>query len=270
MKKIILTLTVLVLVLSACGKGGNADKTLKVAVTLDPHSKIVEFAKPILKDKYDIDVEVKVLDDFYIFNEALNSGEIDVNYFQHVPFFNSEVADKGYEISNIGGVHIEPFGFYSSTIESVEELKDGDTIVISTSTSDYGRLLDILSKAGVIKLKEGADLINGTLDDIEENPKNLKFIEVKPELLSLAYENKEGALVAINGNYAITAGLNPVEDAVILEEASQENPFVNIIACKKGNEDVEKIKDFVEVLQSEEVKNFITETYTDGSVIPAK
>ncbi len=270
MKKIILTLVILTLVLASCGKGGSEDKTLKVAVTLDPHSKIVDFAKPILKEKYGVEVDMQVLDNYYIFNEALNSGEIDVNYFQHVPFFNDEVAEKGYEIANIAGVHIEPFGFYSKTIDSVDELKDGDTIIISTSISDYGRLLGILDKAGVIKLKEGADLITATFDDIVENPKNLKFTEVKPELLSLSYENEEGALVAINGNYAITAGLNPLKDAVILEEASQDNPYVNIIACKKGNEDKEKIKAFVEVLQSDEVKKFISDTYSDGSVIPAK
>lgn len=243
---------------------------LKVSATLDPHSTILEFAKPILLEKYNIELEIEVLDDYYVFNKALDAKEVDANYFQHVPFFNGEVEANGYKISNVAGIHIEPFGFYSKTVKSIDEIQEGAKVVISNSVADHGRILAILEKAGLIKLKEGTDVLNATSADIEENAKNLQFIEVKPELLTSAYENNEGDLIAINGNYAIQAKLNPVKDAVILEQADSTNPYVNIIAVQEGTQEDAKIKALVEVLKSDEVKEFIKTTWTDGSVIPAE
>ncbi len=283
MKKFIklISATLLALSLVACAKSEEAkpaettttektSETLKVSATLDPHSTILEFAKPILKEKYNIDLEIQVLDDYYVFNKALDSGEVDANYFQHVPFFNGEVEANGYKISNVAGIHIEPFGFYSKTIKSVDEIKDKAKVVISNSVADHGRILSILEKAGLIKLAAGVDALTATTKDIVENPKNLTFIEVKPELLTISFENNEGDLVAINGNYAIQAGLNPTKDAVIIEQADSTNPYVNIVACKQGHENDEKIKALVEVLKSAEVKEFIQKTWADGSVIPAE
>lgn len=255
---------------STTSETASESQTLKVSATLDPHSTILEFAKPILKEKYNIDLEIEVLDDYYVFNKALDAGEVDANYFQHVPFFNGEVEANGYKISNIAGIHIEPFGFYSKTVKSTEEISDGATVVISNSVADHGRILSILEKAGLIKLADGTDALNATIEDIVENTKNLKFVEVKPELLTASFENNEGVLVAINGNYAIQANLNPVKDAVILEQADETNPYVNIIAVKQGSEEDERIKALVDVLKSDEVKAFITETWADGSVIPAQ
>ena len=169
---------------------GTTDEPTKLVVsaTLDPHSQILEFAKPILLEEYNIDLEIEVLDDYYIFNKALDSGEVDANYFQHLPFFNDEVEANGYDIVNAGGIHIEPFGFYSQTVSSVDEVADGATVIISNSVSDHGRILTILEQAGLIKLADDVDAINATVEDIVENPKNLEFKEIKPELLSLAYE----------------------------------------------------------------------------------
>ena len=274
MKKLLCLLFVLLL-LAGCG-GNDAvaseekeDKVISVACTAEPHATILEFAKDLVaKEGYELKIDI--WDDYYIFNSALENGDIDANYFQHIPFFNNEVAEKGYDIANAGGVHIEPFGFYSNSIKSVDELKDGDVVVISNSVSDHGRILAILDDAGVITLKDGVDAMTATLDDIAENPKNLEFKEVKPELLTNSYEYNEGALVAINGNYAIAYGLNPTKDAVILESAGQDNPYVNIVACKSENVNSEKIQVLVKVLQSDEVKNFIAEKYNDGSVIAAE
>ncbi len=250
--------------------GTSAEPTkLVVSATLDPHAKILEFAKPILLEDYNIDLEIEVLDDYYIFNKALDAGEVDANYFQHLPFFNDEVEANGYDIVNAGGIHIEPFGFYSQTVSSVDEVPDGATVIISNSVSDHGRILTILAHSGLITLADDVDAISATVEDIVDNPKNLQFKEIKPELLSLAYENNEGDLVAINGNYAMQAGLNPVEDAVILESADETNPYVNIIACRSGDETRPEIQALVEVLKSDEVKQFVEETY-GGSVILAE
>ena len=275
MKKLLTVAIVCLLAVGvvACG-GNNQDastdqKKLVVSATLDPHSKILEEAKPILKEKYGIDLEIKVLDDYYIFNKALENGEVDANFFQHVPFFDGEVKDKGYKnIVNAARIHLEPFGFYSKTVKSKDEVKDGATIVISNSVADHGRILAILAKEGLITLKDGTDELNATVKDIDQNPKNLTFKEVKPELLATAYNNGEGDLVAINGNYAIQASLNPTKDAVILETATEDNPYVNIVACQKGHESDDKIKALIEVLKSDDIKKFIEDTYK-GSVIPA-
>ena len=273
MKKLVVVLLSVLLVfgLAACGgnESKNDEKTITVVATLDPHSKVLEFAKDILaKDGWDL--KITVVDDYYIPNKSVDGGDADANYFQHVPFFDGEVSANDYALVNAAGIHIEPFGFYSKTITSVDALKDGAKVVISNSVADHGRILSILDKAGVITLKEGVDALNATTADIASNPKNLVFIEVKPELLTLAFENNEGDLVAINGNYAIQGGLNPTKDAVILEQADATNPYVNILACRAGEENSEKIQALVKVLKSDEVRNFILSTYSDGSVIPAE
>ena len=273
MRKLLTVLASLALVagLTGCSSNsGSSENVLKVSATLDPHAKILEAAAPILEEDYGIELEIEVLDDYYIFNKALDAGEVDANYFQHVPFFNGEVEANGYDIVNVAGIHIEPFGFYSKTVNSIDALPNNAEIVISNSISDHGRILSILDKAGVITLKSGVSALEATTADIVANPKNVTFKEIKPELLTLAYENGEGDLVAINGNYAIQAGLNPTEDSVLLEQADSTNPYVNIVACKAGNENSDKIKALVEVLKSEDIKSFITSTYSDGSVIPAE
>ena len=274
MKKTFALLLVVALVFGLFGcqsptATGGEDKKIVVSATLDPHSKVLEFAKPLLEEK-GYTLEIKVIDDYYVHNKALNDGEVDANYFQHVPFFNDEVAANGYDIANVAGIHVEPFGFYSKTVTSVTEIKDGATIVVSNSVSDHGRILAILADAGLITLAEGATALSATTADIVSNPKNLKFKEIKPDLLSIAYANNEGDLVAINGNFAIQAGLNPTKDAVILEKGGADNPYVNIVATKAGNENSDKIKALIEVLKSDAVKQFILDTYSDGSVIPAE
>ncbi|MDR1794346.1 MAG: methionine ABC transporter substrate-binding protein [Erysipelotrichaceae bacterium] len=280
MKKTFVTILALSLLLilfgcsnksSSTGSGDAASEPVKivVAATLDPHSRILEYVKPILAEQ-GYDLEIRVLDDYYVFNKLLDDGEIDANYFQHIPFFNGEVEANGYEITNVAGVHIEPFGFYSKTISSVEELSDGATIIISNNVAEYGRVLSILDKAGVITLKDDFDVFNATLNDIAENPKNLVFTEVKPELLTTAYDNDEGELIAINGNYALQAGLNPTKDAVILEQADATNPYVNVLTVRIGTENDPKIVALANALKSDAVKQFILDTYADGSVIPAQ
>lgn len=269
MKKLLVILFALVLLTACGGNKKNDENVIVVACTAEPHATILEEASPLLAEK-GYELKIEILDDYYIFNSALDSGDIDANYFQHIPFFNNEVSEKGYDIANAGGVHIEPFGFYSNRYSSVEEVKDGDTVIISNSVSDHGRILSILEDAGLIKLKDGVGALDATLEDIVENPKNLQFIEVKPELLTNSYKYDEGALVAINGNYAIGYGLNPTKDALILESAGQDNPYVNIVACRSADLGSAKINALVEVLQSEEIKDFILNKYSDGSVIPAE
>lgn len=267
-KKIILlsTLLSLLLFLFACSKTNDSEKTIHVVATLEPHSTILESIRPQLEKK-GYQLKITIVEDYYTPNRSVNDKEADANYFQHVPFFENEVRNHGYDLVNVASIHLEPFGLYSQSIKNLSELKNGAKIVISNSPSDNGRILNILKENNLISLKEGSDIIKASIKDIADNPKKLEFIEVKPELLTLAYKNNEGDLVAINGNYAISAGLSPTKDALFLEKANIDNPYVNIIACRKEKANTPKIKALVECLQSKETKDFIKNHYQDGSVI---
>lgn len=249
---------------------GEAEKLVVIA-TANPHEVILNAAKPLLKSDYNIDLEIIETEDYYTPNRAVSDGDADANFFQHVPFFDNEKAENGYKISNVAGIHIEPFGFYSKKYKSLDELPDGAHIITSNSVADHGRILEILAKAGLITLREGVDTLSATKEDITENPHSFDFsIEVNPEQLTNALEDAQADLVAINGNYAIGAGLKPSTDALLLEQADQDNPYVNIVAVQEGHEEDAKIKALVEVLTSEEIRSFIETTWSDGSVIPAK
>lgn len=275
MKKVskIVFISLIALLITGCSNSASNENALKVACTLDPHSKILEEAKPILKEKYNIDLEIQVLDDYYIFNKSLNNDEVDANYFQHLPFFEEDVTKNKYDLVNAGGIHIEPFGIYSKTYKDVKDIKDGASIIVSNSIADNGRILSILADAKLITIPADKNVFDITIADIKDskeyNPKGLKFSEVKPEFLVTTFNNKEADLVAINGNYAIQGGLNPMKDSIILESANQDNPYVNIVATTSKLKDDKKTKALVDVLQSKEIQNFITKTYSNGAVIPA-
>ena len=272
----ILTSALLAASLAACGSSSgssassNGPEKLKIIATANPHEIILNQAKPILLEKYGVELEIIETEDYYTPNRAVSDGDADANFFQHVPFFENEKKENGYKISNVAGIHIEPFGFYSKKYKSVSELPDGAHIIMSNSVADHGRVLEILAKAGLITLKDGVDSLSATKEDIVDNPHNFDFsIEVNPEQLTNAFDDAKADLVAINGNYAIGAGLKPSSDALILEQADQTNPYVNIVAVQEGHENDAKIKALVEVLQSDEIRKFIETNWADGSVIPA-
>lgn len=267
MKKLLTALLACAFIFTGCGSKTDDSKTIKVMCTVDPHSIILEEAKDLLADK-GYTLEISTTDNYYIPNEAVSNGEIDANYFQHVIFFENEKNSHDYKIANAGSIHLEPFGLYSKTITKIDDLKNGATVIISNSVADHGRILSLLETAGLITLKEGIVKSEATQKDVIANPLNLTFKEVAPELLTTTFENGEGDLVAINGNYALQGGLNPIKDAVVLE-SSDNNPYVNIVACQEGHENDEKITALVDVLTSEEIQSFI-ETKYEGSVIVAK
>ncbi|KQB91939.1 MetQ/NlpA family ABC transporter substrate-binding protein [Geobacillus thermodenitrificans] len=268
---------VLVFALAACGgnkdenatggdKGGELVK-LKVGASNVPHAEILEQAKPLLEEK-GIDLEIITFQDYILPNKALADKDIDANYFQHIPYLEAQMEEHGYNFVNVGGIHIEPIGLYSKKYKSVEELPNGATIIMSNSVADHGRILSMLQEKGLIKLKEGVDKTRATVNDIVENPKKLKFkADVDAGLLPQVYQNGEGDAVLINANYALDAGLDPAKDPIAVE-SPKDNPYVNIVAVRKGDENRKEIKTLVEVLQSKEIQDFITEQYK-GAVIPA-
>ncbi|WP_025116637.1 MetQ/NlpA family ABC transporter substrate-binding protein [Lysinibacillus fusiformis] len=283
MKKLLtgLFLSILVLALAACGtdkkedsNSASGDKTdskenvtLKVGASNTPHAVILDKAKPILAEK-GIDLEVETYTDYVLPNQDLESKDLDANYFQHIPYLELQIKDNGYDFVNAGGVHIEPIGIYSKKYKSLEELPEGATILLSNSVSDHGRMLSLLEAKGLIKLKDGIDKTAAEIKDIDENPKNFKFdANTAPEMLVQMYENNEGDAVLINSNFAIDNGLNPIEDAISLED--KESPYVNIIAVRAGDESRPEIKTLLEVLTSKEIQDFILEEWK-GAVVPVQ
>lgn len=274
MKKFVagILLSASAITLAACGGGadsssGGDSKELVVGASNIPHSEILEQAKPLLEEK-GIELKIETYQDYILPNEDLENGDLDANYFQHIPYFEAQMADHGYDFANAGGIHIEPIGVYSKKYKSLDELPEGATILISNSVADHGRILSMLEAEGLITLKEGIDKTTAEVKDIVDNPKNLEFdAEYEAALLVQMYENEEGDAVLINSNYAIDAGLNPLEDSIAIENS--ESPYVNIIAVKAGNEKNKEIKALVEVLKSKEIQDFILEEW-GGSVVPVK
>lgn len=274
MKKFVagILLSASAITLAACGGGagsssGGDSKELVVGASNIPHSEILEQAKPLLEEK-GIELKIETYQDYILPNEDLENGDLDANYFQHIPYFEAQMADHGYDFANAGGIHIEPIGVYSKKYKSLDELPEGATILISNSVADHGRILSMLEAEGLITLKEGIDKTTAEVKDIVDNPKNLEFdAEYEAALLVQMYENEEGDAVLINSNYAIDAGLNPLEDSIAIENS--ESPYVNIIAVKAGNEKNKEIKALVEVLKSKEIQDFILDEW-GGSVVPVK
>lgn len=276
--KIFATLLALSLALSltACGSksndAANSDAqteqpaenqetvTLNVAASPTPHAEILKECVPILAEQ-GIDLQVHEYSDYVIPNTAVEDGEEDANYFQHIPYLDDFNAQRGTHLVSVTGVHIEPMGIYAGKSASLDELPDGATVAVPNDATNEGRALLLLEKQGLIKLADDSNL-SSTPKDIVENPKNLTFTEVEaatvPSIVS------EVDIAVINSNYAMGAGFNPVEDALALE--ASDSPYVNVLVCKEGNENNEAIQALAEALHSDTVKNFITENY-GGAVV---
>lgn len=239
--------------------------TITVAASATPHAEILEQVKPILAAE-GWDLEVTVFDDYVQPNLVVDSGDIDANYFQHIPYLENFNEEKGTDLVNAGGIHYEPFGIYPGTKSSLDELEDGDVIAVPNDTTNEARALLLLEANGVLSLKEGAGL-TATTKDIESYSKEIEIEEL--EAAQVARVKDEVAFVVLNGNYALEAGFSVAKDAIAYETADSEaaKTYVNVIAVKSGNENSEKITALVNALKSDEITKYINDTY-DGAVIP--
>ena len=233
---------------AAAAGGSEESKTITVAASPTPHSEII-----------------KVFEDYVQPNEVVNSGEIDCNYFQHVPYLESFNEEKGTDLVVAGKIHYEPLGIYPGTKKTLEEIGEGDVIAVPNDTTNEARALLLLQDNGIIKLKDGAG-ITATKQDIAENPHKVEIKEL--EAAQIPHVKDEVAYSVMNGNYALQAGLIAAKDALSYELPDSEAAatYVNVIAVKAGNEENEGIKALVEVLKSEDIKKFIADNY-DGAVI---
>lgn len=251
---------------AAASPAGNtaAAKKIVIGASPTPHTIILKEAAKLLKAK-GYDLEIKELNDYVIPNTALEGKEIDANYFQHQPYLDQFNKEKGTNLVSAGSIHYEPFGIYAGKTKAIADLKDGATVAVPNDVSNEARALLLLQAQGLIKLKDGAD-VTATQKDIAENKKNIKFKEIEAAQLVRALPDVD--LAVINGNYALQGNLK-VSDALAVEadDSIAAKTYANIIAVRKGDENREDIKALVEVLKSDDIKNFIKNTF-NGAVVP--
>ena len=262
MKKLFAIALVLVLALTA---SAFAATKISIGATPAPHAEILEVAKEILA-KQDIELEIVVFNDYIQPNTAVENGQLDGNYFQHILYLNSFNEENGTHLVAVEKIHYEPFGIYAGKCDALANIPEGAQIAVPNDSTNEARALLLLEQEGVIKLAEGVGL-NATKLDIVENPYNVDIVEIEAAQLPRSLSSVEFAV--INGNYAIDAGLK-ASDALAFEDSESDaikNNYVNTLVVKEGNENNEAILALAEVLKSDEIKNFINETY-DGAVIP--
>lgn len=263
MKKTLLVFLVLAVSFAVFAAGAKENDSNKIIVgaTPEPHAEMLKLVVDDLA-KQGYTLEVKEFTDYVTPNDAVEDGQIDANFFQHIPYMNSFNSEHGYHLVNAGGIHVEPLALYSSKHKSLNDIPNGATIAVPNDPTNEGRALLLLESAGLIKLKDSNNLESTPLD-VASNPKNIKFKEIEAASLPRVLADVDGAV--INGNYAIPAGLNAAKDGLVVEGAN--SPYVNIISVKAGNENNPAIKALVKALQSQEIKDWVTKTYVNGEVV---
>lgn len=249
--------------LSGCGSSAE-DKTIKVGASPSPHAEILGAAKDLLAEQ-GWTLEVVEYSDYIQPNAALTNGELDANYFQHLPYLENYNAENGTDLASAAEVHFEPLGLYAGKTASVDELADGAQIAVPSDTTNEARALLLLEAQGLITLKDGVGL-EATANDIVENPKNIEVIEAEAAALPRMLEDVDMAV--INGNYALSSGLDASLVVAQEDDASEASGvYPNVVAVRSDAVDSEKTKALVAALESDEVKQFIEETY-GSAVIP--
>lgn len=261
------------LVISGCGSSNSsdttstesaADKTITIGATATPHAEILnDVVKDILAEE-GYTLEVTEFSDYVQPNTAVENGELDANYFQHINYLDSFNVENGTHLTSVGYVHYEPFGLYAGKSSSLSDIKDGATIAVPNDTTNEARALLLLQQEGIITLKDGAG-VTATTKDIVENPHNIEIKELAAEQVSRSLDDVDYAV--INGNYALQAGLK-VADALATESSEGEaaQQYGNVLVVKEGNENSEKIQALYKALTSDKVKEYIDSTY-NGAVV---
>lgn len=252
----------LLAVFAVAAFSAQAAETLTVAATAVPHAELLEFVKPQLA-KEGVTLNIKVFTDYVQPNVQVAEKRLDANFFQHQPYLDEFNKSRGTRLVSVAGVHVEPFGAYSHKINDIEDLPNGANVVIPNDATNGGRALLLLAKAGIITLKPEAG-ITATPRDIADNPKRIRVRELEAATLPRVLNQVDLAL--INTNYALEAGLNPAEDALVIE--GSESPYVNILVSREDNKDSPAMQKLAKALHSDAVKQFIAEKY-QGAVVPA-
>ena len=267
MKKVLAVVLSLVLCLSLslCAFAEKNDKVITVAASPTPHAEILAVAAEVL-EKEGWKLEITEYNDYVVPNNVVEDEEIDANYFQHQPYLDTFNEENGTHLVSVAQIHYEPFGIYAGTKDSIDALKKGDKIAIPNDGSNRARGLLLLEAQGIITLKEGVGM-EATVLDIESKSVDVEIVEM--EAAQIAGVRDSVALAVINGNYALNAGLNAGKDAIAIEDAESisATTYANILVVKEGNEKTAKTEALKKALLSDEVRNYINETYS-GAVVP--
>lgn len=258
LKKITITAGLALSLLS----GAAFAETIKIGVTPGPHAQILEKVKENAA-KEGLDIEILEFSDYVVPNQALNDGELQANSFQHKPYLDNQIADRGFDLVDVAYTVNFPLGIYSKKFESFDALPDGATIGIPNDPTNGGRALLVLADHGHIKLNAEKGL-RVTVADVTENPKNFRFIELDAAQLPRSLDDTDAS--AINSNYALEAGLNPSNDSILLESAKA--PYVNLIAVRSADKDAEWVKQLIAQYHTDDVRQFVLDTFK-GAVVPA-
>ncbi|MEK9496652.1 MetQ/NlpA family lipoprotein [Photorhabdus sp. P32] len=251
------------LILSGCGQEKQDPNHIKVGVIVGAEQEVAEIAKKVAKDKYGLDVELVTFNDFVLPNEALSKGDIDLNAYQHKPYMDQQIKDRGYKMVIVGNSFVYPIAGYSKKIKSLDELQDGSQIALPNDPTNLGRSLLLLQKQDLIKLKDGIGLLPTVLD-VVENPKNLKLVELEAPQLPRSLDDQKIALAIINTTYASQIGLTPAKDGLFVED--KDSPYVNLLVSREDNKDAENVKKFVKAYQSDEVDEAANKIFNGGAV----
>ncbi len=261
----------LALSLAACGGGGSSssssaaeDIVIKVGASPAPHAAILEVAKPILAEQ-GITLEIVEFTDYVLPNLSLEDGSLDANFFQHVPYLDWFNTEHGTDLVVVGGVHYEPMGIYPGKTLTLTELAEGAIIGIPNDRSNGARALLLLQELGYITLAEDAGL-DAAVTDITENPLNLEIVELAAEQLPLSLPDLDFAV--INGNYAVSAGIQATVLAAEAADGDGATYYQNVLVIRAEDADSEVIAKLYAALTGPEVKEYIETTYPDKSVIP--
>lgn len=251
------------LALAGCGQDEKNPNHIKVGVIVGAEQQVAEVAQKVAKEKYGLDVELVTFNDYVLPNEALSKGDIDLNAFQHKPYLDQQIKDRGYKLVPVGNTFVYPIAGYSKKIKSLDELKEGSQVALPNDPTNLGRSLLLLEKQGLIKLKDGVGLLPTVLD-VTENPKNLKLVELEAPQLPRSLDDQQIALAIINTTYASQIGLTPAKDGIFVE--NKESPYVNIMVAREDNKDAENVKKFVQAYESEEVYDAANKIFNGGAV----
>ncbi len=259
--KRLLTAFVIVIAFAATSAAADAKKTIVIGVSPVPHKEIMLVAKDVLaKEGYDL--QIKEFTDYVLPNVALADKSLDANFFQHIPYLENMNKSKGWTLTWVAKVHIEPLGLYSKKIKTLDELKKGDSVAVPNDPTNEARALRLLEAHKLIKVKPG-ELV--TARDITDNPRGLKFIEIEAAQLPRTLNDVRAAV--INTNFAAAAKLIPSRDAIIIE--GKDSPYANVVVVRKEDADSPAVKALVKAVQSPEVKAYIMKELEPKGMLPA-
>lgn len=251
------------LALTGCGQDEKDPNHIKVGVIVGAEQQVAEVAQKVAKEKYGLNVELVTFNDYVLPNEALSKGDIDLNAFQHKPYLDQQIKDRGYKLIPVGNTFVYPIAGYSKKIKTLDELQPGSQIALPNDPTNLGRSLLLLQQEGLIALKDGVGLLPTVLD-VTDNPKKLKLVELEAPQLPRSLDDQQIALAVINTTYASQIGLTPAKDGLFVE--GKNSPYVNLLVAREDNKDAENVKKFVQAYQSDEVNDAANKIFNGGAV----